>query len=604
MPLKPSHDLALIARVLREAKPLRWHVVAVFVLGVAATPLGLLAPLPLKVAVDSVLGTKPLPKFLSAVVPETLSDSSGGRLIVAASLVVLIALLAQVQWASAWMLGTYTGERLVLSFRAKLFQHVQRLSLAYHDSRGSTDATYRVQYDAPAIQWILLDGLVPMVSSALKLVGMIVVMLLLDPVIALIALGVAPILFVLTRYYRLRVRDQWREVKQLESSAMSVVQEVIGSLRVVKAFGQEEREHSRFLQHSSKGMGARLRAILWESIFGLLVGLTAATGTAIVLYVGVSHVRSGMLTLGELLVVMAYLSQFYEPLKSLSKNVTSLQKSFASAERTFGLLDETPDVVERPDALPLSRARGRIECHDVSFAYDGVNLVLQHVSFEIRPGARVGIFGPTGAGKSTLINLLTRFYDPTSGAVALDGIDFRDIRLVDLRSQFAIVLQEPLLLSATIAENIAYARPEAHESDIIAAAKAANAHDFITQMPDGYRTLVGERGLRLSGGERQRISLARAFLKDAPILILDEPTSSVDGRTEAGIIDAMNRLMEGRTTIMIAHRLSTLRHCDMLLRITHGAVTVESGDVAATLAKEELGRSPSFEATGALGGVR
>ncbi len=580
-------DFKLLKRVLREAEPFWGRILTVFLLGLLATPLALLAPIPLKIVVDSVLGDRPLPGFLESVGPGFAQGSPGEKLKLAITLLLGVALVTQIQWASSWLLSIATGEKLVLGFRSKLFQHVQRLSLVYHDSRGSAETTYHIQNDASAIQWIVLDGLLPLVTSALKLIGMIYVTFLLDPMIALVALTIAPILLGLTRFYRKHIRHQWRDVKNKESTAMSVVQEVMGSLRVVKAFGQEQREHERFVTESQRGVSARLKVVAWECGFGILVGLTTAAGTAAVLFVGVAHVEQNLLTLGELLMVMAYLAQLYEPLKSLSKTVASLQKSLASAERIFSVLDRVPDVVDRPGARELVRAQGAIACEDVCFAYGSGELVLKHISFQIPPGIRVGIFGPTGAGKSTLVNLLSRLYDPTSGSVLLDGCDCRDYKVIDVRRQFSIVLQDPLLLSTSIRENIAYARPDATEEEIIAAAKAANAHDFISQMPNGYTTLVGERGMRLSGGERQRISIARAFLMDSPVLILDEPTSSVDGRTEAGIMEAMNRLMKGRTAFLIAHRLSTLRGCDVLLKLVDGNLVQISDQVEDILRTEE-----------------
>jgi ATP-binding cassette, subfamily B, bacterial len=315
-----------------------------------------------------------------------------------------------------------------------------------------------------------------------------------------------------------------------------------------------------------------VRVTFTEGVFGVLVGLTTAAGTATVLFVGVRLVLSGALTLGDLLLVMGYLAQLYGPLNTLSNSKASLQSSLASAERAFSILDEAPDVVERPGAQPLARAAGAVAFREVSFAYREDHPVLHDVSFEIDPGTRVGISGETGAGKTTLMSLLTRFYDPTTGEILLDGIDLRDYKLADLRNQFAIVLQEPVLFSTTIAENIGYARPGASKEEIIEAAKAANAHEFIVGLPHGYETEVGERGMSLSGGERQRIALARAFLRDAPVLILDEPTSSVDTKTEAVIIEAMERLMRGRTTFMIAHRVSTLASCDARLELADGRV--------------------------------
>jgi ATP-binding cassette subfamily B protein len=323
-----------------------------------------------------------------------------------------------------------------------------------------------------------------------------------------------------------------------------------------------------------------MRYKLSSGLLGLLLGVTTAFGTAAVLFIGVSNVMAGVLTLGSLLLIMGYLSQLYSPLKTISRKVASLQSHFASAERAFDLMDEPPDVVERPDAQPLIRAKGAVAFQKVSFAYGGEQLVLEDITFEIPAGMRAGIAGQTGAGKSTLVNLLTRFYDPTSGQILLDEVDLRDYKVADLREQFAIVLQEPVLFSTSIAENIAYARPGESFHHIIEAAKAANAHDFIQALPEGYETQVGERGMRLSGGERQRIALARAFLKDAPILIMDEPTSSVDTRTEIGIVEAMDRLMEDRTTFMIAHRLTTLENCDVLLMIEDGKLVSLEQDVS------------------------
>jgi ATP-binding cassette subfamily B protein len=351
-----------------------------------------------------------------------------------------------------------------------------------------------------------------------------------------------------------------------------VVHEVLGAARVVKAFGQERREEERFADKSNEGMRARLRLVFSEGGYGLLLALITAAGTAAVMFIGVRAIQSGSLTLGSFMLVWGYIGQLYGPLKTLSKKAASLQTNLAGAERAFALLDESPDVMERANARPLARARGAMVFRNVAFAYEQNQPVLQNISFEIEAGTCLGIAGTTGTGKTTLVNLLTRFYDPTTGQILLDGVDLRDYRLADLRNQFAIVLQEPVLFASSIAENIAYARPSASQEEILAAAKAADAHEFIVRLPQGYETLVGERGLRLSGGERQRISLARAFLKDAAVLILDEPTSSVDVKTEAAIVEAMERLMRGRTAFIITHRSSALKNCNLILRIEHGRV--------------------------------
>jgi ATP-binding cassette subfamily B protein len=569
-------DVVLFKRLLTEARPYWRHIAATFVVSLLATPLTLLTPVPLMIAVDSVIGTHPVPGVLDALLPAAATSSQTALLAVLASMFVLIAVLTQVQITGTTVLQTYIGERLVLGLRSKLFQHIQRLSLAYHDRIGTADSTYRIQYDAMAVQYVAVQSAISFITAASTLAGMLYVTYRIDPQLALIALAVSPPILLIAKVFRPRMRGQSREVKKLESGALSVVQEVLTGLRVVKAFGQEDREHERFIGRAGEGMRARIRLAFVEGAYSLLIGATIGAGGAAVLFIGMRRVESGAITLGDLLLVMGYLAALYAPLKMMAKNAGNLQKNLASAERTFWILDQAPEVPERPHARSLARSSGAVEFCDVSFAYEPDRPVLSSVSFAVEPGERVGIAGPTGAGKSTLMNLLTRFYDPTSGRILVDGVDLRDYRLADLRSQFGIVLQEPVLFSTSLAENIAYARPDASAAEIVAAAKAANAHDFIAALPDGYHTQVGERGMTLSGGERQRISLARAFLKDAPVLVLDEPTSSVDTDTEAVIMEAMERLMAGRTSFMIAHRLSTLEVCDRRLEIDRGRVVEPS----------------------------
>ena len=573
-------DVTLYRRLLRQARPYWLYLVGIFLIGLLASPLALLTPLPLKIAVDNVIGAQPLPGFLGALLPKAITSSDQAMLIFAASLLVIISLLSQLQELTDTLLRTYTGEKLILGFRARLFRHVQRLSLSYTDSKGVSDSIYRIQYDAPAIQEIMVDGIMPFITSGIMIAAMIYVMVRIDWQLALVALTITPALFLLTRVYRRRLRRQSREVKRIESSALGVVQEVLAAIRVVKAFGQEEREQARFERHSGEGVRARLHLAFVEGGFGMLVALITALGTAVVLYIGVWHVQLGLITLGSLLLVMSYLAQLYAPLKIMSRKAASLQSHLTGAERAFAVLDEAPDVPERPKVQPLARTAGAVTFHKVSFAYERDHPVLYNISFEIPAGTRLGIMGATGAGKTTMVNLLTRFYDPTEGQILLDGVDLRDYKLADLRNQYAIVLQETVLFSTSIAENIAYARPGSNEDDIIAATKAAGAHEFIMDLPQGYATLVGERGMRLSGGERQRIALARAFLKDAPILILDEPTSSVDVKTETAIMEAMDRLMQGRTAFMIAHRLSTLDICNARLEIERGGMVDFSHPIA------------------------
>jgi ATP-binding cassette, subfamily B, bacterial len=560
-------------RLAREVRPYWGSIGSSFLASMLAAPFALLLPLPLKIAVDSVIGERPLPEFLVVVLPGKFVTSSGAILLVAIGLVIAIALLDQLRGFCNTMLASYAGEQLLLGFRARLFSHVQRLSFAYHDSKGTTDSIYRIQNDTYSFQWILLHALTPLIGAVFTLIGMIVVLGRMEWRLALVALAVCPVLMLITSVSRNRMRKGWETAKELESGALSVVQEALTGLRVVKAFGQEDREHGRFVRQSQHGKTARMQLAFVQGSSRALFAMTTAIGTALVLFIGVHRVQSGNLTVGNLVLAMAYLAQLYLPAQLISETISDMQAGIASAARIFAVLDEVPDVLERPHARPLGRAIGELAFRNVSFAYNGRDPVLHGVSFEIPPGTRVGISGATGAGKTTLVSLLTRFYDPTEGQILLDGIDLRDYKLADLRNQFAIVLQEPVLFSTSVAENIAYARPDASEEEIVEAAKAANAHDFVKALPDGYDTLVGERGMRLSGGERQRISLARAFLKDTPILILDEPTSSVDIKTEAVIMEAMERLMRGRTTFMIAHRASTLSKCDMLLEIDYGRVS-------------------------------
>ena len=581
---KKSSNSELYRRLFLEVRPYSLHLGGLLLVTLLSTPLSLLMPLPLKIAVDSVIGSHLLPPFLQAALPDALTSSSNAILVFVIVLTIGIALLSGLQRLTSSVLRTYTGEKLTLAFRTKLFRHVQRLSVSYHDTRGTADSTYRIQYCAPGIQWLAVDGVIPFIATGLTVFGMIYIIAVLDWQLAVVAVAISPVLYIGARTFNPRLRNQWGQITHFDSSAFSVVQEALSALRVVKAFGQEEREQERFVRHSSESFSARVRAAWSEGGFGLLVAITTATGTAAVLFLGVHHVQSGTLTLGELMLVMAYLTQLFGPLASLGDMAVLAQRSLASAERAFALLDESTDVIERKNGTPISHAAGGLSFRDVCFAYNGDNPVLSGISFEIKPGTRVGIMGMTGGGKSTLVSLLTRFHDPTQGHILLDGVDLRDYNLADLRNQFGIVLQESILFSTSIAENIAYARHSASEEEIVEAAKAANAHEFITRLPDGYDTLVGERGMQLSGGQRQRIALARAFLKNAPILILDEPTSSIDIKTEREIIEVMERLSVGRTVFIIAHRLSTLKHCDLVLGIEKGRVVSIRSDVARALA--------------------
>lgn len=590
-------DRAIYRRVLGEARPYWGHIAGIFLLRLLKTPLDLLAPIPLKIVVDNVISKGPLPRALSLLTPAWISSSTAWLLLFAVVLLVLVELLGQLQSLATTLLKTYTGERLTLHFRAMLFHHAQWLPFAHHDRKGTTDAIYRIQNDANAVPSVAVDGVIPFLNSGIAFATTIAVIAWIEPTLALIAVVVAPALAALTWLYRGSLRMRHRKVKVLESSAQAVVQEVLTSLRLVKAFGQEDREQRRFLDRAAEGMRARLRVAFVDGSFWVAIIFVNALGAGFVLYFGARSVQSGAISLGSLLVVMGYLAQLYNPLYSMSRQVASLQSGLASTERVFALLDEERDVPERPDPLPLSRAKGSVEFRNVSFAYEDGRPVLQGVSFRVEPGTRVGITGRTGSGKTTLLSLLTRFYDPSSGAVLLDGADLREFRVSDLRRQFAVVLQDPVLFSTTIGDNIAYGKPGATIEEIVAAAKTAGIHDFIASLPEQYDTPVGESGMTLSGGERQRVALARAFLINAPILILDEPTSSVDTKTEAAIIDAMERLMIGRTAFIVAHRTTTLENCNLRVHVDNGIVTVASAG------KEAIAQDRAEGLTGSGSGV-
>ena len=560
-------DIALYRRLAAELRPYWRGIAGILLLSFAATPLSLLTPLPLKIAVDTVIGSQPVPEFLAPLLPDAASKTA--LLIAAAALLALVTALTYAFALGLSLLQTYTGEKLTLGFRTKLFQRAQQLSFDYHDRKGTIDGVYRIQNDARALQSLAISGVVPLCANAVTLLAIIAVTARIDPLLAVVALAICPVLYLLTSLCRRRVRARWTELKAAESAALGVVHEVLAALRTVKSFNREEQEGERFVGRAGKLVIGNVWVALIEGAFDLLIGLTIALGTAAVLVIGVRHVQAGVLSLGSLLLVMGYLAQLYKPLETISRQATRLQSSIASAERACALLDSPADVPQRPSARPLRRSSGRIAFEHVSFAY-GAELVLDDISFDIAAGTAVGIVGRTGAGKTTMMNLLARFYDPARGRMLLDGADLRDYRVDDLRRQFALVLQEPVLFSTTIGENIAYARSEATRDEIVAATKAANAHDFIARLPEGYDTPVGERGMTLSGGERQRISLARAFLKNAPILILDEPTSAVDAGTEAAIVESLDRLIAGRTSFIIAHRPSTIRHCDQIIHIEGG----------------------------------
>jgi ABC-type multidrug transport system fused ATPase/permease subunit len=530
-------------------------------------------PWPLAIMIDSVLGSKGTPSMLTPIFGS--HPDKYALLIFAASLGFVITVFGSGLTVIAEYVTTKLDQRMVLDLRSDLFEHVQRLSLTFHDSTLTGQLMQRINLQANALGTIL-TAFAPLIQSALTLVGMFVIAFLIDWQVALVSLVAVPFIYYALGLYGTRIVPYVQKVMGLEMRSMSIVHEAMGMLRVIVSFGRESYEHRRFRSQAETAVDARVKLTVRQTIFGLAVTAATAAGTGLVLGFGAWHVLQGKITIGEMTVLISYIAAVYQPLEAISNTVGTLHQQFVYFNNSIRLLDTAPEVMEAPEPVRIGRSKGAVTFENVSFAYQGRDDTLKNISFEAKPGQRVAVVGPTGAGKTTLITLLTRFYDPKQGRILIDGVDIRQLTLKSLRNQIGVVLQEPLLFSGSIATNIQYGKLGCGMDDIVAAAKAANAHDFISEFPDGYDTPVGERGAQLSGGERQRISIARAFIKDAPILIMDEPTSSIDSRTESVILDALEQLMAGRTSFLIAHRLATIRDANLILVLDHGEV-IEQG---------------------------
>jgi ATP-binding cassette subfamily B protein/subfamily B ATP-binding cassette protein MsbA len=467
------------------------------------------------------------------------------------------------------------GHRMVYDLAADLFLHLQRLSPLFHCRQPVGDSASRVLGDSYCVQTLVNSILTPLVHAVISLFAMFFVMWSFDPTLTLCSLAIAPLLIVPMIFLSGRMEERGRVERDQEGLMMTAVEQALSALPAVQAFTREEIEHERFRRIAADTVAAH-RASTWIDMwFKLAIGLATAIGTAAIMWFGAQHVISGAVKLGTIYLFLYYLHAFYEPLNAIVQTGSTWQHTVGSTDRVLEILDTPIDVTDAPGAVD-AQLHGRIRYENVTFGYEEGQPVLKNVSLEAKPGEVVAIVGPTGAGKTTLINMLVRFFDPWSGRVTIDGQDLRGYRLKSLRQQIALVLQEPFIFPYTIADNIAYGRPDATPKEIQAAALAANAHDYIMRLPQGYQTVVGERGATLSGGEKQRLSIARAFLKNAPILILDEPTSALDARTEARLLDALENLMKNRTTFIIAHRLSTIRNADRILVIDQGEI-VEQG---------------------------
>jgi ABC-type multidrug transport system fused ATPase/permease subunit len=577
---------ALLPWTLSYLRPYRAKVALLVVLLASEIGLGWLQPWPLAIVLDFLTG-KGLPKGVTAVLPSISSAAAAHPFALLVAIVVGGVILQVVnQFVSAY--GTQvqvdTGQRMVYDLRRQLFEHLTALGLHHHITTSTADAVYRVDVDAYAIENLVMSGIFPLATSFASLVVMFGFLLYLNLTIGLLSLTVVPFLFLCLRYYTSTLSNREERVKELESKLLERLYETFGAMRLVKSFARETHELGRYGDAGETTMNARI-AITWQqSLFSVVVSTITILGTALVVIVGGSFVMRGQLTIGDLYLVISYLGAVYGPLSAIAHTTGQLQGALAGTRRVRAMFALIPETVEAPDAIETGDIAGEIRVEDVGFTYPNGKQVLDGISFAARPGEMVALVGLTGAGKTTLVSLIPRFYDATTGRVTIDGVDVRKYRIRSLREKIAIVLQDPVLFSGTIAENLRYGRLDATREDIEAAARAAHAHEFIARLPKGYDSEIAEAGGGLSGGERQRISVARAILKNAPILILDEPTSSLDAISEEIVFAALRRLRAGRTTMVIAHRLSTVRDADRIL-------VLDGGKIAAQGRHEELLKS-------------
>ncbi|HEY9751448.1 MAG TPA: ABC transporter ATP-binding protein [Coleofasciculaceae cyanobacterium] len=540
-----------------------------------------LQPWPLKLIVDQLLTRQPLPDSIAWLNALPGGAAPLGALVWLAGATVVLFWSQQFVAIAQNYLTTGVGERLTYALGGALFEHLQQLSLAFYSQRPTGDLIRRVVNDSSCICQLILGVYLPIVTSLTTLIVVFGVMWRLDRVLALLAIAFAPMLAVLIRVFDRPMSEHTYHHQALEGEMMALAEQTLTSLPLIQAFGREDQEDARFHRLSRQTLRAYLKALMSQMQFKVGVNAVTMIGQVGVMVVGGLHVLRGQLTVGSLLVFQAYLTSLYVPMETLAYLSMGYAASTARANRVLEVLAVEDRVKDQPGAQRLGRVagaiRGYICLENVSFGYSPDRPILHHITLEARPGESVALVGATGAGKSTLVSLIPRLFDPWQGRVTFDGQDLREIQLESLRSQISLVLQEPFLLPLSIAENIAYGHPAASRAEIVAAAVAANADEFIQKLPNGYDTLIGERGVKLSGGQKQRLSIARSLLKHAPVLILDEPTSALDPQTEGGLMQAIERLMLGRTTFIIAHRLSTIRKADQIVVLSAGRI-VEIGN--------------------------
>jgi ATP-binding cassette subfamily B protein len=572
---KASSSAARTAvRITALVRP-HWKILSLAIVAVVGETLAdVLQPWPIKVVVDNVVQEKRLPPWLEAISGFIGSDKYA-TLNMAVAAVALIALLDAFSGYFEKYLTTRVAQWVGHDLRRNVYQHIQRLSLAEHHESRSGDLMMRMTSDISAVLDFINSALLGILVNVLTITGILGVMFYFNWRFTLLALSVVPVLFAVVYVYTRRIKAASRAVRKKEGELLSGVSEILTSIHVVQAFAREDYEDRRFASESKSNVEAGLQARSVKAKLSPIVSVIVSIGTCLVLWYGGRLALSGEITAGVLVVFLLYLTKLYKPIRDLSKMTDTIAKASVGYERIQELLEMESRVRDLPGARTAPRFDGRIDFDRVSFGYGETN-VLSDVSLRIEPGQVAAIVGPSGTGKSTIVSLINRFYDPLSGHVLIDGTDIREYSLKSLRDQISFVLQDTLLFRATIWENIAYGRPDASIEDTVRAATLANAHDFIIDLPQGYATMAGDRGMTLSGGQRQRIAIARAIVRDTPILILDEPTSGLDAASEHAVVDALERLMKGRTTVVIAHHLGTIRHANVIF-VVKGSQIVEQG---------------------------
>ena len=571
-------DKQLTRLVLQLLRPYRGWLLIVFVAMLFEISMSLAAPWPLKLVLDDALGHHKLPDLLAWAHNYGFDRNTLGVALFAGVATLLIAIIGAVATYIDNYYTTSVGQWVANDLRIRIYEHLHRLSLRYYDNVKTGALMSTMTSDVATIQGFASSSTLGILVDLITIVFMVGLMFWLDWDFTLIAVGFTPILVVFLFHFKKMVKEVTRTVRKRQSKVVAVIQEGLGSVRAVKAFGRQDLEVANLEAASHATVEAALKARQVKSLLSPTVSIVVAICTGIVLWKGTSLIVAGTMTAGALTVYLAYLTKFFKPVKDLASMTSAIAQTTVALERIQTILSADDVIHERADATDPGRVKGAITFEHVAFGYEEDTPVLRDVSFSIEPGQIVGVVGPTGSGKSTVLSLLPRFYDPTGGRVLIDGIDVTTFKLSALRAQVGFVLQETVLFRGTIRENIAYGRPGATDEEVVAAAKVANADEFVAKMPHGYDSLVGERGDTLSGGQRQRIGIARAIIRNSPIMILDEPTAALDTESERLVIEGLERLMKGRTVIMIAHRLSTISNADKIVVLKDGVVAEQGSN--------------------------